>query len=126
MGIYSKAALLEAIEGGQQFEYLLFYGHRQNADGSVSNSCFSQWFPAKFEIDGIKYPTAEHFMMAEKARLFGDDEMLEKIVQCATPKEAKAFGRKVRNFDDEMWKKRCSRSNGQHHKQYHYNHDSKH
>ena len=36
------------------------------------NDPFSQWHPSPFEIDGVRYVTAEQYMMAEKARLFGD------------------------------------------------------
>ncbi|HMY03366.1 MAG TPA: NADAR family protein [Candidatus Obscuribacter sp.] len=106
---YSKDKLIEQIEQGQEFDYLLFYGHKASEDGTVIASCLSQWFPADFEIDGIKYPTAEHFMMAEKARLFDDSDMLNNILSCKTPKEAKAFGRKVRNFDDAIWREHCSK-----------------
>lgn len=105
---YCREKLIEEIDAGQVFDYLLFYGHKASEDGSVTASCCSQWFPAQFEIGGVKYPTSEHFMMAEKARLFGDSDMLEQILTCKTPKEAKAFGRKVQNFDDTTWKSRCS------------------
>jgi ribA/ribD-fused uncharacterized protein len=96
------------LEKGQVFEYLLFYGHKASTDGCVTASCCSQWFPALFKIDGVEYLTAEQYMMAEKARLFNDSEMLENILNCQTPKEAKALGRKVRNFEDEVWKNHCS------------------
>jgi len=108
MNVYSRAALLEEIEKGQVFEYLLFYGHKASTDSSVTASCCSQWFPAPFKIDGVEYLTAEHYMMAEKARLFNDSEILESILGCQTPKEAKALGRKVRNFEDDVWKSHCS------------------
>ena len=46
--------------------------------------------------------------MAEKARLFQDDEMLESILASETPKEAKVFGRKVSGFTQETWNEhRC-------------------
>jgi len=108
MSLYSRAALIEELEKGQVFEYLLFYGHKASTDGSVTASCCSQWFPALFKIDGVEYLTAEQYMMAEKARLFNDSEMLENILNSQTPKEAKALGRKVRNFEDEVWKNHCS------------------
>lgn len=106
--LYSREWLIEQIDQGKEFEYLLFYGHKPATDGSVTSACLSQWFPAEFEIDGIKYPTAEHYMMAEKARLFDDQDMLQKILECRTPKEAKAYGRKVQNFDTEKWQEHCS------------------
>lgn len=106
---YSKEKLIEQIDQGQEFDYLFFYGHKVSPDSTVTASCLSQWFPAQFEIDGVTYLTAEHFMMAEKARLFDDADMLSNILSCKTPKEAKAFGRKVRNFDDAIWKEHCSK-----------------
>lgn len=67
----------------------------------------SQWFPAPFIVDDVAYPTAEHWMMAGKAELFGDDEMLEAILTSRDPGKAKALGRKVRGFDPAVWKARC-------------------
>lgn len=107
--IYTKTSLIEAIEKGISFDYWLFYGHKESPDGRVTDSCFSQWFPAAFEVDGQIYPTAEHYMMAQKAVLFGDSEMLEKILACKTPKEAKAFGRQVQNFEPAIWETKRSK-----------------
>jgi ribA/ribD-fused uncharacterized protein len=42
-------------------------------------------------------------MMAKKAFLFGDDEILEKIMEESDPKRIKALGRKVKNFDEKIW-----------------------
>ena len=95
--------LIEAFNCGAKLKYIFFWGHKQPADGSVNKSCFSQWYPASFEIDGVSYATAEHFMMAEKARCFGDTEMEQKVISCTCPKEAKAYGRSVKNFDPKVW-----------------------
>ncbi len=46
----------------------------------VSASCFSQWYDAPFVIGAERYPTAEHYMMAEKAALFADDEIRAKVL----------------------------------------------
>ena len=99
-----RELLIERVEAGETFEYFLFYGHRQKGN-AVDASCLSQWFPCSFEIDGVAYPTAEHYMMASKARLFGDNEMLSQILEAPDPKTAKALGRKVSNFDGEAWGK---------------------
>lgn len=69
----------------------------------ITKSCFSQWFPCQFEENGIVYKTAEQYMMAHKAKLFDDNEILEKILKSETPNEAKSLGRKVKNFDSEVW-----------------------
>ena len=42
-------------------------------------------------------------MMAEKARLFNDEETLRKILSTDDPKEVKALGRLIKNFDQETW-----------------------
>ncbi len=42
-------------------------------------------------------------MMAEKARMFNDRDTREKIMQAATPGEAKSLGRQVRGFREEQW-----------------------
>ena len=92
---------------GEQFRYLFFWGHQPSKDGKITALCFSQWFAASFKIDNVLYATAEHWMMASKARLFGDDETLQQILSAADPKTAKALGRQVRNFDNDVWTKNC-------------------
>jgi len=95
--------LIEAFNRGAKIKYIFFWGHTQPKDGSVNKSCFSQWYPAPFEIEGVRYATAEHYMMAEKARCFDDLEIEQKVVACSCPKAAKAFGRAVKNFDPKVW-----------------------
>lgn len=95
--------LVNRVAKGERLKYLFFWGHTPAADGGVTKSCFSQWWHAPFEIDGIHYPTAEHWMMAGKARLFGDAATLEMILKAEHPKQAKDLGRKVAGFDDEAW-----------------------
>ena len=76
-------------------KFTLFYG-----------GYFSQWYrssPDQFVIDGVTYNCAEQFMMAEKARLFGDKESLERIMRENHPKDQKAIGRQVKDFNVEKW-----------------------
>ncbi|MEY4561905.1 MAG: hypothetical protein RLZZ618_1182 [Pseudomonadota bacterium] len=97
------AALRDRFNAGETFSFLYFWGHRPRADGRVSSSCFSQWFESPFELDGVPYASAEHFMMAEKARLFGDADTLARILSAETPMAAKAFGREVKDYEDAAW-----------------------
>lgn len=101
--VRTVAQLMECIQAGATPTYLLFWGHRTPKSGAVTKACFSQWFEAAFEFDGIHYPTAEHFMMAEKARVFGDAETLAKILAATAPDQVKALGRQVRGFKEEVW-----------------------
>lgn len=96
-------SLTAAVRAGWRPKYVFFWGHRPARGGGPGPGCLSQWWPARFEVGGISYPTAEHFMMAEKARLFGDREALAKILACGDPGAAKALGRSVRGFDEAVW-----------------------
>ncbi|GAA4610333.1 hypothetical protein GCM10023195_42340 [Actinoallomurus liliacearum] len=84
-------------------ELLLFWGHRPPKGGGVGKGCLSQWYPAPFTVDGVRYATAEHYMMAGKARLFGDAEAEERVLADDDPGKAKGAGRRVRGFDEDVW-----------------------
>jgi ribA/ribD-fused uncharacterized protein len=64
---------------------------------------FSQWHPSTFVIDGVTYNCAEQYMMAEKARLFGDKSAEAKIMSTSDPDSQKRWGREVRGFDVDKW-----------------------
>ncbi|XP_065832926.1 N-glycosidase YbiA-like [Oscarella lobularis] len=70
-----------------------------------SLSPFSQWHPAKFTVDGIVYNCAEQFMMHQKAILFKDDVTASEVLETEDPAGQKKLGRKVRGFDEDVWKK---------------------
>ncbi|MFT3963643.1 NADAR family protein [Propionivibrio sp.] len=94
--------LRRRFNAGEKMEYVFFWGHQASKSG-VTASCFSQWYGAPFVIEGRRYPTAEHYMMAEKAALFGDQATRAQVLQAPTPSAAKALGRQVRGFDEETW-----------------------
>jgi ribA/ribD-fused uncharacterized protein len=98
-----RQSLIDYLDAGNKAEYLLFWGHQPSKDGTVTQSCFSQWFGSKFTIDGITYPTAEHFMMASKARLFNDLEAEQSILKAKHPRDTQRIGRGVRGFDNKVW-----------------------
>jgi ribA/ribD-fused uncharacterized protein len=66
---------------------------------------YSQWIPSEFIVDGITYNCAEQYMMAEKARLFKDEQALRIIMNARDPATQKATGRRVQNFDQTEWEK---------------------
>ncbi|MFI6022633.1 NADAR family protein [Streptomyces sp. NPDC051287] len=103
--IDSAEALIRAVRTGAGIKYLHFWGHLPRPDGRLSASCLSQWWPSRFVVDGVEYATAEHWMMAGKARLFGDAEAERRIVAAGHPAAAKKEGRLVRNFDEETWQR---------------------
>lgn len=100
-----QAYNLEWLLNQPQVEYLFFWGHQPSKDGSIIKTCMSQWWPAQFTEDGVLYRTAEHYMMIHKAKLFGDEEILLKMLQKESPKDVKNLGRQIRNFDPQIWDK---------------------
>ncbi|GAA3641417.1 NADAR family protein [Kineosporia mesophila] len=97
------AAIRARHAAGKKQKFIFFWGHRPERDGRVGQGCFSQWWPSPFTVDGVTYGTAEHWMMAGKARLFGDEPVLAKILAAPSPAQAKQLGRQVRGFDQDRW-----------------------
>ncbi|MET9447558.1 NADAR family protein [Streptomyces cinerochromogenes] len=98
-------ALIREVRAGSRIRYLHFWGHRPRPDGRVGASCLSQWWPAPFVVDGVEYATAEHWMMAGKARLFGDAEAERGVLAAEHPAAAKKAGRLVRDFEESVWER---------------------
>jgi predicted NAD-dependent protein-ADP-ribosyltransferase YbiA (DUF1768 family) len=53
----------EATETGP-----VFFWHAEDENGH-----FGQWYKAPWEHEGVKYETAEMWMMVQKAKLFKDE-----------------------------------------------------
>ena len=77
-----------------------FYSHRHG-----QYRCFSQFYDSPFtDDDGVFYLFAEQYLMAAKARLFGDTETERRImVYPITPDQCKQLGRRVRNYNEATW-----------------------
>lgn len=99
----TREDLIAQVAAGHQPEYLFFWGHRPRPDGRIGKSCLSQWWEAPFTVEGATYATAEHWMMAAKARVCGDEAIIPRILAAKTPNDAKALGRKVQGYDDAKW-----------------------
>jgi ribA/ribD-fused uncharacterized protein len=101
--IIDADALRAAVAAGRSFRYRFFWGHHPRPDGRLGDSCFSQWWPCEFVLGGQRFTSAEQFMMSEKARLFGDDEVRAQILAIDDPATVKKLGRGVSGFDDAVW-----------------------
>ncbi|KAF0704565.1 Aste57867_7326 [Aphanomyces stellatus] len=102
----NAAALCAAMDQGQTFSFHVFFGQdpaAATADADIATSFLSQAFPAPFVVDGRGYATAEHYMMAQKAYLFGDTATGDAVVATSDPNEAKALGRQAKGFNAALW-----------------------
>lgn len=100
---YSIEQLLKEIAEDKQHDYLFFWKNDPSEDGTITKTCLSQWWDEGFVVDNIQYHTAEHWMMAEKARLFKDEKMVQAILADSSPAAAQKFGRQVKGFNKEIW-----------------------
>ncbi|MGW3625592.1 NADAR family protein [Streptomyces sp. NPDC000880] len=100
--------LIRQVSSDRRIKYLFFWGHAPRRDGSIGASCLSQWWPSPFVVDDVRYATAEHWMMAGKARLFGDAAAERQALDAGSPAAAKRAGRLVRGFDDAIWERERS------------------
>jgi ribA/ribD-fused uncharacterized protein len=101
-------SLLAEVRRGGRPKYLFFWLQKPGADGTVKE-CLWQWWEAPFEVEGQRYATAEHFMAAEKARLFGDEATRREILETPGPASAALLGLRVRPFDEQTWAKARTR-----------------
>lgn len=83
---HSIQTVKDRFNSGEPLEYVFFWGHHVKP-GKMTKACFSQWFPADFVVDDVAYNCTEQYMMAEKARVFGDDDIRQKMLACNDPKE---------------------------------------
>jgi ribA/ribD-fused uncharacterized protein len=85
-------------------KHLFTYGYElQLPEARLQN-----WYPASFtdpKDTSTRFQTMEHYIMWRKAICFNDQETAEKILVAATPSEAQALGRQVKNFDGAKWRK---------------------
>jgi len=54
----------------------VFFWHAEDHNGH-----FGQWYHAPWEHDGIRYETAEMWMMVQKAKLFKDEVRLSASIK---------------------------------------------
>lgn len=78
-------------------DHIFFFGR---------TSVFSQFYACKFaDENGITYRCGEQYMHYQKALIFGDGEIADKILNETSPIIMKKLGRKVKGFKDSVWVK---------------------
>lgn len=102
---YNKEQLLNQRLTLTRDDFVFFWGHEDRGKG-LTKVCLSQWYQYPFVVEGQYYNCAEQYMMAEKARIFGDEEIRQQILAEYSQMAMKKLGRKVRDYDDEIWKEK--------------------
>ena len=74
-----------------------------------TKSPLSQWHPSDFMLENHDFNCVEQYMMYQKAKLFEDEQIAEQILLSKKPRDQKALGRKVRNFDPVVWNNHCKK-----------------
>lgn len=67
------------------------------------NGYLSNWYPSQFTVDDVTFSSMEQYMMYCKANCFGDEAVAKQILATDDVAEIKALGRKVSNYDDNVW-----------------------
>ncbi len=99
---YNIEIIKQIVSGNPNTTFIYFWGHTPNPQ-KMTATCLSQWYDCYFVVDGVCYHTTEQFMMASKALLFGDDEVHREIMTAYSPSDHKKLGRKVHDFNPELW-----------------------
>ncbi|MFI9364644.1 NADAR family protein [Kitasatospora sp. NPDC053057] len=101
--VRDREELAALMTTGAQPKWVMFWGHTVRKGREPRQECLSQWWPGRFTVDGVTYASAEHWMMAGKARMFGDEAVEQRVLEARTPAEAKKLGRLVKDFDEKTW-----------------------
>lgn len=96
----SRAQLVVAAQSGFQARYLVF----PDWGGEPPEGWLAPFAPTPFQAQGVSFMSAEHWMMHAKARLFGDEDIAEKILRARTPMQAQELGRRAQGFSESVWK----------------------
>jgi ribA/ribD-fused uncharacterized protein len=75
-------------------ERVAFYGPE------MPNFELANFYPSPISVDGLIWPTVEHYYQAQKTN---DVDWRERIRTAASPGESKQLGRSIPDYDDEKW-----------------------
>ncbi len=67
------------------------------------NGYLSNWYPSRFQINGIEFSSMEQYMMYKKATCFKDNDIAKRILNSTDVAYIKALGRQVKNYNDSYW-----------------------
>ena len=104
--IYGKRYTMENI-GELPMEIVAYQAAEKQNDTTIvfhrELSPFSNFHPNPCFMDGIQFASADHYIQYQKALLFGDSDMANKILKCDMPLEAKKLSYNIPSFNKTKW-----------------------
>ncbi len=80
--------------------YNVIFFHRPDEDyGFLSN-----WYRSEFETDGIRFTSAEQYIMYRKCMIFGDNDSANAVLATDDPQKQQIIGSKAAGYIDPIWK----------------------
>lgn len=67
------------------------------------NGFLSNWYPAAFELDGLRFSSAEQYIMYRKCALMDDGESAARVLASGDPKEQQKIGKKAGPYNALLW-----------------------
>ncbi|GAB3366258.1 NADAR family protein [Arachidicoccus ginsenosidivorans] len=100
---YLKLSYRILQEDIDAIDFQFFSPDSSSAETLLTSNYLSQSWIAPFKVNGVTFPTAEHWMIYQKARLFEDQEIAAKVMSTKHPDDVKSLGRKITGFVEEVW-----------------------
>lgn len=77
---------------------IIGFHNPEEAYGFLSN-----WYLSDFQLEGRTFSSMEQYMMYSKARVFGDEVIMKKILNTSDVAKIKALGREVKHYEETVW-----------------------
>ena len=76
----------------------IFFHKPEEPNGYLSN-----WYPSPFDLDGIRFSSAEQYIMYSKCRIFGDEASARAVLATDDPAGQQAIGKGAAGFIGAVW-----------------------
>ena len=76
----------------------VFFHKPEEIDGFLSN-----WYPAKFELDGLCFTSTEQYIMYRKCAMLGDDAAAQLVLETDDVSKQQAIGRNAKPYNGVLW-----------------------
>ena len=70
---------------------------------SEPHGYLSNWYPSPFDLDGVRYSSAEQYIMYQKCMIFGDTASARAVLATDDTEAQQAIGRKAKGYIGAVW-----------------------